>query len=223
MTRASQSLRALIPLGAAVTLCLGTASITRRPLGPRLLPLDPLVAERLDSLGVSAGPTDAAVVVRVVADYECAACERLDRVVGRTIRSWAREGRLRFQLIQAPLPGHRRAPKAAVALICAAVQDSAWPMHDLLVGRRSEWGWGPDPRRAFLEYARGLSLDMHRFETCLSARPTEERLDRDLRGARSVGVAAVPVILVGATLVQPTHSFDEILRYVASRLPDAQS
>lgn len=209
---------AAVPVAVAVALAVSTASVTRPPAGPRVVPLGDQVEDLLDTLGISVGPWQAPVVVRVIGDYECSACEELDRTVGRTLRGWAAQGRLRYQLIQSPLEAHRRATKASRALYCAADQGAAWPMHELLVARRPEWGWGADPAIAFARYARVLKLDPDRFVACLGGLSAPDRTRADREGASSVGVSAVPVIIVGHRLIQPRRSFTEVLAYVEPML-----
>jgi len=213
--------RALATLGTpvllAVMLAIGTASISR-PSGPKLVVLGAHVDGLFEGAGVTAGPAESEVVVRIVGDYECSACEALDLEVGERLREWARSGRLRYQLVQAPLKAHRRAPKAAAAFYCADEQGHAWEMHRALVAGRADWGWGPDPRQAFVRYARSLGLAQAPFLHCLDASETAIKGQRDRQAASTVGISSLPVILVGSTLVEPTRSFTEVLTYVEERL-----
>ncbi len=207
--------RSLVPVGVAVLLAVGTTSVTR-PGGPRTVQLDQNTLEVLEPAGLSAGPPGAAPVVTIVTDYECGACEALDRQAGRVLRSWAREGRIRYRVVHAPLARHRRAPRAATAFYCADGQGAAWPMHDMIVAGRPDWGWGEDPRGAFTEYASMLGLEQDRFRACLEAESAQ--LARDRSVAATLGITSVPVILVDSTLLQPSRSFDEVLRYVEDQL-----
>ena len=213
--------RALAALGTPVLLAsllaVGTASITR-PSGPKLVVLGEHVHGLFEGAGVTAGPAESEIVVRIVGDYECAACERLELEVGVRLREWARSGRIRYQLVQAPLRSHRRAPRAAAAFYCADEQGHAWEMHRALVAGRADWGWGPDPRQAFARYARSLGLQEVPFLRCLDASETAIKGRRDRIVASDLGISSVPVILVGSTLVEPTRSFAEVLTYVEQRI-----
>ena len=151
----SAAMRTSVPVTVAVVLAVATASISRVAPSPRLIQLSSHAALALEEAGLSTGPAEAPVVVRVVADYECGACEALDRGVGRVLRGWAREGRIRYQLIHAPLGPHRRAPKAAAAFYCADQQNAAWLMHELIVTGRATWGWGSISRCGLPELRRG--------------------------------------------------------------------
>jgi protein-disulfide isomerase len=208
-----------VPTVVALALALASASVTRSP-GPRLVTVADHVPAALEGAGVSIGPGRGTLTVRVVGDYECSACEALDRRVGRRLRALAAQGRIRYQLVQAPLRPHRRAPKAAAALFCADRQGDPWRMHTLLVEGRAEWGWGEDPHEAFRRYARRLDLAVDEFQKCLASPYASLRLEADRSAAAGIGVAGVPVILVGATLVTPTRSFTEVLDVVEARLAD---
>jgi len=177
-------------------------------------------AAQLDGSGLTIGPDSTALIVRVIADYECAACAGLERAAGRTLREWARDGRIRYQLIQAPLRAHRRALKAAAALYCADEAGDPWTMHSALIDGHATWAWGRDPTFSFVEYAGAIGFDRVRFEACLTADAPTARIKRDMSAAERIGVAGVPVILVGSTLVRPSRSFREILDYVEDRLDE---
>jgi protein-disulfide isomerase len=188
------------------------------PPSPRLVMLGSHVQKTLDGAGVILGTDSTVLTVRIVGDYECAGCEELDRTVGVRLRSLAREGRIRYQLVNAPLRAHRRARKAAAALFCAENAGQAWAMHELLRDRRERWGWGDDPRAAFVELAEILGLERAAFDRCLDAPTTRSRMAVDSASARELGVESVPVILVGNTLVRPARSYQEVLDYVEDRL-----
>jgi protein-disulfide isomerase len=198
-------------------LALASASVSRSPQ-PSLVTVADHVPGALEGAGVAVGPSQGALTVRVVGDYECSACEALDRRVGRRLRALASQGRLRYQLVQAPLRAHRRAPKAAQALFCADRQGEPWGMHTLLVEGRPEWGWGKDPHEVFRRYAGRLGLAVAEFQECLGSPYATSRLEADRSAAANIGVAGVPVILVGSTLVTPSRSFTEVLDLVEARL-----
>lgn len=206
-----------VPSVAAVALSLASASVSRSPQ-PSLVTVADHVPSVLEGTGVVIGPSRGTLTVRVVGDYECSACEALDKRVGRQLRALAAQGRVRYQLVQSPLPAHRRAPKAARALYCADRQGNPWGMHTLLVDGRSEWGWGGDPREVFRRYARRLGLAEDEFGACLYSPYATLRLAADRSAAASIGVAGVPVIIVGTTVVTPSKSFTEVLDVVEARL-----
>ena len=209
----------IVLLGCVIALSILTASLTK-PAGPSLVLLGEQAAASLEGSGLTIGADPSALTVRVVADYECAACANLERDAGQTLRAWARQGRIRYQLLQAPLEAHRRARKAAVALYCADEAGNAWEMHTALVTEHTVWAWGPDPAASFSRYAGAAGIDRRQFEECLTSDRSKARVDGDRSAAKTIGVDGVPVIIVGSTLVRPSRSFREVLDYVETRLDD---
>ena len=103
----------------------------------------------IDSAGLSTGPFDSRVVVRILGDYECGACQKFDATAGRELRELAASESLRYAYIHAPLRVHRRGTLAAAAMYCAADQDKGWALHEVLYERAAEWAGGEPARFRF--------------------------------------------------------------------------
>jgi len=108
---------------------------------------------------------------------------------------------------------------AAQASECAADQGRFWEYHDLLFNRQAGENEGAFTKEKLLTFARGLALDMARFEPCLTNDETLDRVQADGQEGRQVNVTGTPTFFInGQPLVgaQPYETFktaiDPLLR-----------
>ena len=101
-----------------------------------------------------------------------------------------------------PRTVHEGACLLALGSVCAHEQGRFWDYHDRAFGANLEKATAADATRL----AGQAGLDVPRFERCLAAPATRERLARDIAEARAVGIRATPtVVLNGKPLAQPDH------------------
>ena len=113
---------------------------------------------------------------------------------------------------------HPYACQLAQAAVCAEQQQQFWPMHDLLFAKQSSlskeysgiwtalttwWQrWRNQPQsniideQVLLSYAKELHLDLNRFQTCLSAPETRERILQDIEQAHALRIPGTPSFYV---------------------------
>ncbi|HEY8468240.1 MAG TPA: thioredoxin domain-containing protein [Longimicrobiales bacterium] len=206
----------IIAAGAAAMLA-ATFAVTREP-SIRTMRIGQAIAERTRHAGVAVGPADAAVVVRIFSDFQCAACRWLDEEAGARLRHWAAEGRLRYVHIHAPLRAHRRGPAAARASYCAARDGKQWDMHRLLAERVAEWSQGEPPEPKFIVYAAALGLDTAGFARCLSDPAIAREVEEDALAARDLAPGHVPAIYVNDELILGLRRPEQLLDHVRARL-----
>jgi protein-disulfide isomerase len=135
-------------------------------------------------------------------DYECAACALLERESGATLRGLAAGGGLRVDVRHFALTGHRRAPRAAAAAICAARQGRGWEMHDALTRSVATWSGGPPSAPWFAHLADSLALDERALLACVEDPETVALLSVDLALGRSLGLTSVPAVFLDGRLVR---------------------
>jgi len=136
------------------------------------------------------GPKDAPVTIVDWSDFQCPFCGHAAQVLESLSTADARAVRVVFK--QYPLAGHAHSLFAARAAIAAADQGKFWQMHDALFADQRS-GLGADRVR---ELAKGLGLEMHRFETDLVSQATTDRLARDRAQAEQLGIDGTPFIFV---------------------------
>jgi len=122
--------------------------------------------------------------VIVYGDYECPFCAAVEeRLRGLELRVAFRHFPVRSS--------HPRAHAAACAAEAAALQDAFWPFHDSLFG---DQGRLEDPH--LWDRARGLGLDVERFDADRRSAAVVARVRADFRGGIRAGVVTTPTLFV---------------------------
>jgi protein-disulfide isomerase len=136
------------------------------------------------------GPANAPVTLVEYGDYECPHCGTAYPIVKAVQKRL--QGRLRFVFRNMPLSqAHPHAELAAEAAEAAAAQGRFWEMHDALFEHQDDL----TPTH-ILELARGLRLDLARFENDLSARRFRDHVKRDFMGGVRSGVNGTPTFFI---------------------------
>jgi NhaA family Na+:H+ antiporter len=149
-------------------------------------------------------------------DFLCPYCRRFRSVLLR-IRGVLGE-RLAYVYRHFPNESaHPGAEFAARAAEAAAEQGRFWEMHDGLYGREP-----PLTEAIVRDVARGIGLDMERFERDIESDEIKVRIARDLDEARRDGVSATPTIFVDGQRYDGAWDFYSLLnvleRPVAERI-----
>src|SRR5690242_20371814 len=146
-------------------------------------------------------------VVHVVSygDFLCPYCRRFRAVLKRL------RGALGEQIayVFRHFPNERAHPGAeflARAAEAAANQGHFWEMHDALFDREPPIASG-DVR----EIARGIGLDMARFERDLESDEVRERVEQDLAEARRDGVTGTPTLYIDGVRYDGAWDFYSML------------
>ena len=101
---------------------------------------------------------------------------------------------------------------AAQASECAADQGRFWEYHDLLFDKQNGENVGTFTKENLNAYAKGMGLDMAKFEPCLKNDETLARVQADVAEGRQVGVSGTPTFFInGKPLVgaQPLQVFQQ--------------
>jgi protein-disulfide isomerase len=153
------------------------------------------------------GPSSAHVTIVEFGDYQCPYCTRAQATL-RTIER-AHPGDVRVAFVDSPLPLHQDARPMALAALAAASQGMFWPMHDRLLA----WTGSVD-RTALDAAARGLGLDVARFDRDMDDPATAARLEAERAVATELGVKGTPTFFVnGHRMVgaQPAAAFERAI------------
>ncbi len=86
------------------------------------------------------------------------------------------------------------APRAAVAVLCAARQGKFWEFRSLLYQKQAEWTEGDDA--AMSGYAKSLGLDTAAFDLCLKDEKSQAEIDYAIEFGKQIGVPSTPSFLV---------------------------
>lgn len=162
------------------------------------------------------GARNGVVQVVVYGDYLCPYCRRLRIIIARLRRSLGE----RLAYVFRHFPNERAHPGAELvsrAGEAAAKQDRFWDMHDALYEHEP-----PLTAEAVREIARGLGLDMARFEADLASEEIAKRVAEDLEEGRRNGVTGTPSFFIDGLRYDGAwdyHSMlEELQKPLATRL-----
>jgi protein-disulfide isomerase len=151
---------------------------------------------QVDQFGVAVGESDAPVVVREFADYQCPACKNFSEASRKLREQYVASGQVRFVYFDLPLQQHENAVPAAMAARCAGDQDSYWEMHDQLFDMQTEWNGSSKPVATFERYAEELGLETRRFRRCMDTDLHLEDIEQSLQVATQLRVFSTPTVMV---------------------------
>jgi protein-disulfide isomerase len=141
------------------------------------------------------GSRDARVSIAVFSDFQCPYCARLPALLDQVLERNPKDVKLVFK--HYPLKSHAFAQQAALAAGAADRQGKFWEYHDALfknMGALSE--------EKLQELARGLNLDMERFNKDLKDPKIQEAVFRDVSDGNRAGVRGTPTVFVNGRLVK---------------------
>jgi protein-disulfide isomerase len=135
-------------------------------------------------------------VLRIFGDYECPACQSLDRLAGDSLRALARAGVLAVIYHHAPLRSHRRGPLAAAAAYCGARFGAGPAAHRVLQQTVSEWSRSTDPLPALARVLTGAGVREDSVTACMRDGRTDALVEADRRLGGAFGVNSVPTVVL---------------------------
>ncbi len=153
------------------------------------------------------GASRASITIVEFADYQCPFCVRAETTLHAIEQAHPRDVRVVFKNL--PLPFHDLARPMAKAAVAADAQGHFWEMHDRLFALTA-----PADRAALDGLARGLGLDVARFDRDLDDPSLDARIDADEADAKALGVTGTPTFFVnGRRLVgaQPATVFEKAI------------
>jgi NhaA family Na+:H+ antiporter len=140
------------------------------------------------------GPLDAPHEMLMYGDFECPFCQAAQSIVARVHKRMGDE--VRFVYRHFPIEEkHPLARHSAEASEAAAAQGAFWEMHDALYGLRGKL------RPAELtKAAKGLGLDVVRFDAELADGTHAARIEADEASGRRSGVTGTPAFFLDGRL-----------------------
>lgn len=140
------------------------------------------------------GPDDAKVTMVMITDFQCPFCKRVQKTIRALERRYGDD--LRIVVKHNPLPFHKRARAAALAVEAAREQDKFWELHDLLYEHNRALS-DADLRK----WAKEAGCDVPRFERDLAASAARRRIDDDIELARRVGARGTPSFFINGRYI----------------------
>ena len=181
--------------------------------------LPPMKAE-----GYVLGSPNAPVEVIEFADFECPGCGQFATLTEPDVRTrLINTGKIRMRFMDYPLPMHKNTWDASLAAACANDQGKFWEMHDQIFATQDRWNTEATgrPRPVLAGLAKGLGLDMSKYEACMDADTHRAKVQSHLREAERRRVTQTPTFIIGSTMIPGAIPFDTFNRLVDSALAKA--
>ncbi|HKP38922.1 MAG TPA: thioredoxin domain-containing protein [Pyrinomonadaceae bacterium] len=152
------------------------------------------------------------VLLEEYGDYQCPPCGMLFPELKKIEAEYGDQ--VRFVFRHFPLEKmHRNALAAAHAAEAARLQGKFRQMHDLLYTNQNAWKDMPDPRTAFIAYARELGMNAERFVADMESPRVDQIVRADFQRGQSVGVTGTPTVFIeGHQLPYEATTLDGIRR-----------
>lgn len=207
---------AIVVIAGIVAFLVGRAAPTQEPV-PDTAASDAGQVVRENSRVLSQAPNEQAVLVEFL-DFECEACRAAYPFVEELRAEYS--DTVTFVNRYFPLPGHRNAMPAAVAVESAAEQGQYEAMYQQMFETQSEWGESAEDKSAvFRGFAEELGLDMTAYDAAVTDPATEERIRLDMADGMALGVQGTPTFFLDGQPLLP-DSLEQFEADVAAAATD---
>jgi protein-disulfide isomerase/tRNA A-37 threonylcarbamoyl transferase component Bud32 len=161
------------------------------------------------------GSSQAPVTIVEFSDFECPFCKRVSQTLEQLQAKPKFKGKVRLAYKHLPLPFHKAAEPAALASMAAGEQGKFWAYHDKVFANQKKLE-DDDLQR----YARGLDLDMARFNRDRGSSRLKAQLKADMAQARRFAARGTPHFFVNGRRLsgaQPLVKFEEAVEEALGR------
>lgn len=148
------------------------------------------------------GDLDSAKIVMVeYSDFQCPYCERHHPTLQQVFDQYGDD--IVWVYRHYPLSFHPNAEPAALASECAAEQNKFWEFADAMFeGQTGNLDGSAATASAFFtSTAKDLGLNMSKFESCVSSKKYQDKVDADMASGSASGVNGTPATFINGVLV----------------------
>ena len=165
----------------------------------------------------SKGNPKAQVTVVEYSDFQCSHCARAASGVADFLKDY--EGKVKFFYKQFPLSFHKWAEEASIASLCVYDQSNEkfWEIHDAIFEKQREIKIA-DARETFSGMARGLGVNMKKYDECVKSEEAKRRVASDMKEGQSLGVSGTPTFVVDGFVISGGANMKALKNAVDYRL-----
>jgi protein-disulfide isomerase len=184
--------------------------------------LPPMKAE-----GYVLGSPNAPLEVIEFADFECPGCGQFATLTEPDVRTnLVNTGKVRIRFMDYPLPMHKNTWDASLAAACANDQGKFWEMHDVIFQYQDRWNGETTsrPRSVLADLAKGVGLDMSKYDACMDADTHRAKVQAHLQEAERLQVTQTPTFIIGGRKIPgaiPYDTFKKIVDEELAKVPKA--
>lgn len=159
---------------------------------------------------------DAKVTLVEFGDYQCPACGAVHPALKQMMAQYGDKVNLVFRNF--PLSQHPNAVPGALAAEAAAEQGKFWEMHDKLYETQDEWSTSSDPQSIFAKYAKGLGMDVDKFNNDVKDGKFKDIVNKDRDDGIALQVNSTPTFLIDNAKVPDLSAAKAIIDQELARL-----
>jgi protein-disulfide isomerase len=115
---------------------------------------------------------------------------------------------------------HKNTWDASLAAACANDQGKFWQMHDAIFQNQDRWNGEATsrPRPVLSDLAKGIGLDMSKYDACMDADTHRAKIQAHLQEAERRQVNQTPTFVIGDKLVPGALPYDAFKKLVDDEL-----
>jgi protein-disulfide isomerase len=135
------------------------------------------------------GAANARITLVEFSDFQCPYCWKAVEKINAVLKQYPNDVRLIFK--QFPLDSHSQAQISAQAALAAQQQGKFWQLHDKMFANHNGLS-----RKAIVEWAGGLGMDMKRFMADLDSEAIKKTVATDVADGEKAGVEGTPTVFI---------------------------
>ena len=139
------------------------------------------------------GSSSARLVMVQFSDYSCSHCALFTKeTYPEILKSYINAGKLRYVIIDYPLPENLPAVRAAEAAHCASEQGKFWEMHEEIYYEQASLD-DIDSMASFID------LDINKFNACMESNRYEAVVNENIELGTKLKIPSVPGFIIAKT------------------------
>ncbi|MBI5486912.1 MAG: thioredoxin domain-containing protein [Deltaproteobacteria bacterium] len=162
------------------------------------------------------GASEPLAVLIVFIDFSCPHCARMAPVLDQLVAAHPDELRAVYKAY--PIPGHGKAPEAAVVAAAAHAQGRFWEMHDLLFANPGEWTT-EDLERLAIQ----AGLNPARFRDALEDERVRAEVAADVTAGHRIGVTGTPSFVLNGRRFEGSLPFAKLEARVTAAIAEGRA
>ena len=139
------------------------------------------------------GNDKARLVLVEFSDYQCTFCARHTKeTYPELYKKYIKTGKLRYVVMDKPLPMHEMADEAAEAAHCANEQGKFWEIHKKMMA-------SPEKLNDLNSIASSLGLDMKKFKSCMDTKKYSNKIASSISLSNKLNIFAAPGFVIASS------------------------
>jgi len=149
-------------------------------------------------------------------DYVCPACKTYSPIIKQLLTGFA--GQITYSFRNYPLSYHTNAPAASYAVEAAGLQGKYYEMQEKMYSSQDNWVNSSDPTNIFIDYAKGLGLNIDQFTTDMQSKNVKDIVQKDTENGNFVRINETPTFYFNGIKISLTGDPNQIKNLIEAEL-----